>query len=128
MADDTIQSTASRIESPHRLIASNRVEGTAVFGRDGEKLGRIEYFMVDKLSGCAAYAVLSFGGLFGLGDNHYPLPWGVLDYDVERGGYAVDLDRETLKSGPNFRAGEEPEFGEDYGRRIYEYYGIEFFI
>ena len=112
------------LDRPRRLIASNRVEGTAVYNRDGEKLGRIEYFMVDKRSGQAEYAVLSFGGLFGLGDHHHPLPWNVLVYDSERGGYVVDLDRETLKSGPNFRAGEEPDFNADYDRRVFDYYGV----
>ena len=78
------QDSAVRAEtgSAHRLIASNRVEGTAVYNREGEKLGRIEYFMVDKRSGRADYAVMSFGGLFGLGDHHHPLPWDVLDYDT----------------------------------------------
>lgn len=120
------QDTAARAEtgSAHRLIASNRVEGTAVFNREGEKLGRIEYFMSDKRSGRAEYAVMSFGGLFGLGENHYPLPWDVLDYDPERGGYVVDLDKEKLRSGPSFRAGEEPEFDRDYDRRVLDYYGV----
>jgi sporulation protein YlmC with PRC-barrel domain len=114
----------STLDRPKRLIASNRVEGTAVFNREGEKLGRIESFMVDKRSGQAEYAVMSFGGLFGLGDNHYPLPWSVLDYDPDRGGYVVDLDKEKLKSGPSFRAGEEPDFNPDYDRRVYDYYGV----
>lgn len=110
--------------SAHRLIASNRVEGTAVYNRAGEKLGRIEYFMVDKRSGRADYAVMSFGGLFGLGDNHYPLPWDMLDYDVKRGGYVVDLDKDKLESGPSFRAGEAPEFDRDYDRRVFDHYGV----
>ena len=114
----------TELDRPRRLIASNRVEGTAVYNRAGEKLGKIEYFMTDKRTGRAEYAVLSFGGLFGLGDNHYPLPWNVLDYDPERGGYVVDLDKETLKSGPNFRAGEEPDFNADYDRRVFDYYGV----
>jgi sporulation protein YlmC with PRC-barrel domain len=121
---DTATATRSDSGSHRRLIASNRVEGTAVYNRKGEKLGRIENFMVDKKSGQAEYAVMSFGGLFGLGDNHYPLPWNALDYDPERGGYVVDLDKEKLKSGPSFRAGEEPDFDRDYDRRVYDYYGI----
>lgn len=127
MADDTITTTigaTEATESPHRLIASNRVEGTAVYNREGEKLGRIESFMVDKRSGQAEYAVMSFGGLFGLGDNHYPLPWNVLTYDPDKGGYVVDLDKDKLKEGPSFRAGEEPDFSRDYGRRVYDYYGV----
>ncbi|HMG48689.1 MAG TPA: PRC-barrel domain-containing protein [Allosphingosinicella sp.] len=110
--------------APHRLIASNRVEGTAVYDRGGEKLGRIECFMVDKVSGQAAYAVMSFGGLFGLGGKHYPVPWDMLEYVPDKGGYVVDLDKEKLEKGPSFNAGEAPEFDRDYGRTVYDYYGI----
>jgi len=60
------------IETAHPMIASDRVEGTAVFNRAGERLGRVERFMVDKVSGHAQYAVMSFGGLFGIGHRHYP--------------------------------------------------------
>ena len=48
-----------------QLIASNKVEGTAVFDRDGERLGSITNFMVDKRSGKAEYAVMQFGGFLG---------------------------------------------------------------
>jgi len=116
--------TGSGTDSPNRLIASNRVEGTAVYNRQGEKLGRIESFMVDKVSGRAEYAVMSFGGLFGFGDDHYPLPWDVLTYDIDKGGYVVALDKEKLKEGPRFRADEEPAFDRDYGRTVYDYYGV----
>ena len=112
------------LDSPRRLIASDRVEGTLVFNRAGEKLGRIERFMVDKRSGKAEYAIMSFGGLFGMGHDHYPLPWNVLDYDPGKGGYVVDLDREKLKGGPSFKAGEEPDFDRDFDRRVFDYYGV----
>ena len=130
MTDDLITAanatgTTSR-ERPHRLIASNRVEGTAVYNRAGEKLGRIESFMVDKKSGQAEYAVMSFGGLFGFGDDHYPLPWTALDYDPEQGGYVVDLTKEKLQAGPKYRAGDEPAFDRDYGRSVYDYYGFAY--
>ena len=111
-------------DSPHRLIASNRVEGTAVYNRAGREARPDRNFMVDKVSGRAEYAVMSFGGLFGLGDNHYPLPWDVLDYDPGKGGYVVDLDREKLKRARSFRAGEEPDFDRDYDRTVYDYYGV----
>ena len=122
MQETTTERTTQ--DSPRRLIASNRVEGTAVYNRQGEKLGRIESFMVDKRSGQAEYAVMSFGGLFGLGHDHYPLPWNILEYDPDKGGYVVDLDKEKLKSGPSFRAGEEPDFDRNFDRRVYDYYGV----
>ena len=126
MAEDL--ATAGRADSAqgssNRLIASNRVEGTAVYDRGGEKLGRIEYFMVDKVTGQADYAVMSFGGLFGLGGKHYPLPWDMLDYSPRKGGYVVDLDKEKLEKGPSFEAGDEPSFDRQYDQNVYDYYGV----
>ena len=81
-----------------RLIASNKVEGTAVYNREGERLGSVYNFMVDKMSGQVAYAVMSFGGFLGIGDSYHPLPWKNLHYDTTAGGYVVDLDRWRSKT------------------------------
>jgi len=109
-----------------RLIASNKVEGTAVYNRKGERLGSIYNFMVDKESGEVEYAVLTFGGLFGMGGDYYPLPWDVLTYDTQQGGYVVDLDKEVLEKAPRYSATDEPRFTQDYGREVYGYYGVNY--
>ena len=82
-----------------RLIASNKVEGTAVYNRQGERLGSVYNFMVDKRSGQVEYAVMSFGGFLGIGDSYHPLPWKSLTYDTSQGGYVVDLDKDRLARG-----------------------------
>lgn len=109
-----------------RLIASNKVEGTAVYNRAGERLGTIRNFMVNKQSGKVEYAVLNFGGLFGMGGDNYPLPWDVLSYDTSQGGYAVDLDKAMLESGPKYADGAEPAHDERYGREVYDHYGVNY--
>jgi len=109
-----------------RLIASNKVEGTAVYNREGEKLGSIYNFMVDKQSGRVEYAVLQFGGLFGLGSDYYPLPWDVLTYDTTQGGYAINLDKAVLERAPRYASDREPAFDRDYGREVYGYYGVNY--
>ena len=108
------------------LIASNKVEGTAVYDPDGEKLGSIYNFMVDKYDGQVEYAVLQFGGLFGLGSDYYPLPWEMLTYDTEQGGYVVSIDKETLEKAPRYREGDEPAYDSDYGSHVYGYYGLTY--
>jgi uncharacterized protein YrrD len=40
------------------LISADKVEGTAVYNREGEKLGSIHTVMIDKVSGKVAYAVM----------------------------------------------------------------------
>ena len=108
------------------LIASNKVEGTAVYNRDGERLGTVYNFMVDKRSGNVQYAVLSFGGFLGVGQDYYPLPWSMLTYDTDKGGYVVDLDKSQLENAPRYASGDEPVHDREYGRSVYDYYGVTY--
>jgi hypothetical protein len=57
----------------YSLIGSDKVEGSAVYRSNGEKVGRIERVMIDKINGKVAYAVMSFGGFMGIGEDS-PLP------------------------------------------------------
>jgi len=107
------------------MIASNKVEGTAVYGPGGDKLGSIYNFMVDKRTGQVEYAVLQFGGVFGLGSDYYPLPWDVLTYDEDQGGYVVELSKEQLENAPHYAPNEEPRFDSNYRGQISGAYGIE---
>lgn len=109
-----------------RLIASNKVEGTAVYNHEGEKLGAIYNFMVDKRSGQVEYAVLQFGGFLGIGSDYYPLPWQVLTYHESEGGYVINLDKETLNEAPRYAANAEPDFDETYGRQVHQFYGLTY--
>jgi hypothetical protein len=57
------------------LIGSDKVEGTAVYGADQQKIGSIERVMIDKVSGKVAYAVLGYGGFLGIGEmRRYKAP------------------------------------------------------
>lgn len=113
-------------DETNRLIASNKVEGTAVYNRDGERLGSIANFMVEKRSGQVEYAVLSFGGFLGMGSEYYPLPWDVLDYDTRQGGYVVDLDKDVLEKAPRYSREREPAFDRAYGEQVYSYYNVPY--
>ena len=66
----------------HSLIGSDKVDGTAVYGADQQKIGSVERVMIDKLSGKVAYAVISYGGFLGMGEELYPTPWSNLKYDT----------------------------------------------
>jgi hypothetical protein len=108
-----------------RLIASDQVDGTAVYGGDGEKLGSIERFMVDKVSGQAEYAVLRFGSVLGIGGERYPLPWQALRYDPAKGGYVVDVSREQIDGAPSYGE-DEPSYDRAYAEQVYGYYGFTY--
>jgi hypothetical protein len=104
------------------LIASNKVEGTAVYNRQGERLGDVYNFMVGKRTGQVAYAVMSFGGLLGMGQSYHPVPWNALTYDTDRGGYVIDADKNRLKDAPSYKAGEDPFARAGYGERVRDFW------
>jgi sporulation protein YlmC with PRC-barrel domain len=109
-SDRSREGGASRSET-RTLIAASKVEGTAVYNRQGESLGSVYDVMIDRRSGDVAYAVMSFGGFLGLGQSYHPIPWDMLDYDERQSGYVVDLDKETLENAPNYAQGQEPNLG-----------------
>jgi hypothetical protein len=80
------------------LIAAKKVLETDVYNPRGEKLGTVEDIMIDKVSGKAAYAIMSFDGFLGIGEKYHPLPWSTLTYDESKGGYVVNLDKKMLEN------------------------------
>ena len=107
------------------LIGSDKVEGTAVFGADDTKIGSIERVMIDKKSGRVSYAVLSFGGFLGVGNDHYPLPWHSLKYDTRLSGYVTGITVSQLEGAPKYGSGNDWNWG-DAGRTraVDDYYGV----
>ncbi len=113
-------------ETDGRLISAASVHGTDVYDTAGEKLGTVETVMLDKQSGRIAYAVLSFGGFLGIGNQHHPMPWQTLHYDPDRQGYVVNLDRTRLEGAPVYAAEDTTMLNDEaFGRRVHDYYGVE---
>lgn len=85
-------------DETERLISSSKVEGTPVYDRNGDRLGSIHNFMVDKFRGRVVYAVLKHSsGFLGLDDRYYPLEWDQLRFDTRLGGYHLNMSEDQLK-------------------------------
>jgi sporulation protein YlmC with PRC-barrel domain len=109
------------------LIGSDKVEGTAVYATDGQKIGSIERVMIDKVGGKVSYAVLSFGGFLGIGDDHYPLPWQSLKYDTQLGGYRSNVASDKFKGAPKYADDSSWNWDDTArARSINDYYGVPF--
>ena len=113
------------VQETGSLIASDKVQGTEVYNTAGDNLGAIYDIMIDKPSGKVAYAIMSFGGFLGIGNQYHPLPWSILHYDTSKGGYVVNLDKRQLEGAPVYDAGQEPAWGDRaYENAIHDYYGV----
>ena len=106
------------------LIAAEKVNGTNVYNSSGDKLGTVDDIMIDKVSGRAIYAVMSFGGFLGMGEKYHPLPWSTLRYDERKGGYVVNLDKRQLEGAPNYDRDADFRWTPDYGRKVDSYYKV----
>ncbi|MDP3747463.1 MAG: PRC-barrel domain-containing protein [Phenylobacterium sp.] len=111
--------------SPHHLIMTSRVTGTPVFNPAGDRMGHVEDLSAHKVSGQLIYAILSIGGFLGIGDRLHPLPWSMLDYDTDKGGFVVPLDKSQIEAAPSLSR-EELEglgAGDSWRTRLFDYYG-----
>lgn len=107
------------------LIASSKVTGTDVYNSAGESIGEVHDLMIDKRSGTTSYAVISFGGLLGIGTDYYPIPWKALRYDPRMEGYVADITAPQLEGAPTYEKDAFPEWNRAYEKNIDDFYGAD---
>ena len=105
------------------LIGSDKVEGTAVYGANDQKIGSIERVMIDKHTGKVAYAVMTFGGFLGIGDEYRALPWSMLRYNPELDAYELNVTEDQLRNAPALTTGwDTGMINRDWERNVHDYY------
>jgi hypothetical protein len=105
------------------LIGSDKVDGTAVYGADNSSIGSVKRVMIDKISGKVAYAVVSFGGFLGMGEDYFPVPWNSLKYDTRLGGYRTNLTEAQLKGAPKYNRATDWDWNNrENDRKVHDYY------
>ena len=107
-----------------RLLSASTLSGDKVFNLEGEDLGKIEDFMLDMESGRIAYAVLSFGGVLGLGDKLFAVPPEALNIDEGKRCFVLDASKSDLEHAPGFEKDAWPDFtDQSFRSQVYAYYG-----
>jgi sporulation protein YlmC with PRC-barrel domain len=104
-------------------IRAKKVIGTAVEDQSGQKLGHVEDVVLDKRSNNIMFAVVSFGGVLGIGEKYHPIPWSVLDYDESEGAYVVSMSKDQLRAAPSDSLEAlTKDDGQAYRDRAFDYY------
>ena len=109
-------------------ILASKVKGTAVYNPAGDRIGTVEDIVLDKTSNQIMFAALGFGGVLGLGEKYYPVPWSMLDYDEDKGGYVVPLDKDNLQNAPAYDLKDLTKHDGSIGgirQSSYDYYKID---
>jgi sporulation protein YlmC with PRC-barrel domain len=85
-----------------RLMGADTLLGNKVVNRQEEDLGTILEIMLDIRAGNIRYAVLSYGGILGIGDKLFAVPWDALSLDTENECFVLDVAKERLEADPGF--------------------------
>jgi sporulation protein YlmC with PRC-barrel domain len=109
-----------------RLMGAGALIGEDVYNHKDEDLGDIEEIMLDMNSGKVAYAVLSFGGLLGVGEKLFAVPWSALKLDTENKRFILAVDKERLDIAPGFDKDNWPDMGDlNWQNTIHSFYGAK---
>lgn len=104
--------------------AKKSVIGARVVNRQNESLGKIEDIVIDADAGRIAYAVLSFGGILGMGDKHFAIPWEALAFSLSDKHALLNVDKKVLENAPGFKEDNWPNMADPtWGSNIYKHYG-----
>ncbi len=106
------------------LMGADTLMGNDVYNSQGEDLGDVKEFMIDMASGRITYAVLSFGGLMGLGDKLFAVPWSALTLDTINKRFTLDVVKETLAAAPGFDSDHWPAMADPTrAKGVHQFYG-----
>lgn len=94
------------------LMGAHTLIGEDVVNTQNENLGDIKEIMLDMRTGKIAYAVLSFGGVFGIGEKLFAVPWTSLTLDTENKSFVLNASKEQLKNAPGFDKDDWPDMND----------------
>ena len=85
-----------------QLMGVNTLIGNDVYNQIEEDLGDIKEIMLDMESGKIVYAVLSYGGILGIGEKLFAVPWGALILDTTNKRFILNVEKDQLENAPGF--------------------------
>lgn len=90
---------------------ASKLSGLTVKNMQDEKLGKVEDFVINLEDGKIAYVALSFGGVLGIGDKLFAVPFRELKFNHGRDEmyFVLNIDKDKLKAAPGFDKSHWPD-------------------
>ena len=110
------------IAMTNKLMSSSTITGDHVKNTQGEDLGKIEDLMINTDDGNIQYAVLSYGGVLGMGDKLFAVPFDRLKIDSKNKCMILDTDKQRLKDAPGFDKDKWPNFSDQTFKTTHDAY------
>ncbi len=84
------------------LTPFSMLVGATVTGPGGKPVGTIADVMMAAAEGKIVYVALSVGGVVGIGERLFAVPWGAFVVDPVGGALSLHFDAATLDGRPGF--------------------------
>jgi sporulation protein YlmC with PRC-barrel domain len=116
----------------HSIVKATDAIGMNVENAKNENLGDIQDIVMELKHGRIAYAVLGFGGVMGVGDKLFAVPWQAFDFTVDDRKIGSDaklvlnVEKDKLKTAPGFDKSKWPDMtDEQWVKNVHMFYGQE---
>lgn len=124
VSEATTQEGSAAGRESSQFMRATKIRGDKVFNRDGDHIGKIEDIMIDLQNGRIVYAVISHGGILGMGSKHIAVPWQGFSLRAHDNAFVVDLPKETLDKAEGLDKDKWPVTREEISR-TFSYYGYQ---
>ena len=105
------------------MLSASTINGTSVKSPRDESLGDIKDLMIDLTTGRVAYAVISFGGLLGIGNKLFAVPMLALKQDAVNQCFVMDTTKEQLENAHGFDKDHWPNFSDrNWQTEVHQHY------
>ena len=105
------------------IVRASGIKGDKVVNTHGEDLGKIRETMIDIKEGKIAYAVLSVGGVLGLGDKLFAIPWDALRLDSINKCFVLNVNKSRLEEAQGFDKDHWPQMADsEWSQEIYNFF------
>jgi len=97
-----------------KTFRASKLTGMNVRNLQGEELGTIDDFVIDVQTGKVQYAAMSVGGLLGVGDKLFAVPFAQLKFDhgQDEMFFVLDMSKEKIAAAPGFNQSDWPDFAD----------------
>lgn len=117
---------AKRAVGAFTIVVKKSVLGAKVINTEREDLGKIEDLVIDTKNNRVAYAILSFGGILGMGDKHFAIPWEALTFDLSEKVAVLNINKDRLQNAPGFDKDSWPDMADpSWGTQLHTHYGYK---
>jgi hypothetical protein len=113
------------MKQSQRFIPTNRLGRYDLVNEKGQDMGQVQTFVVDMLTGRNAFVVVAFGGMLGISDKWFAMPWEIMAWSQENKKFIIDMPKNVLETAPGMTKNKwMEEINSDWLAKCYLHYGL----